>query len=81
MNPQSAVIEFIRNDLGYDGPLDANMNLLDAQILDSFNVVQLAMFVQQKFQIELEGEDLTRANLSSLNSIEALIERRKSASG
>lgn len=79
MNPQDVVVEFIRSDLGYAGPLDASMNLLEAQILDSFNVVQLAMFVQQKFQIELEGEDLTRSNLSTLNSIGALIERRRAA--
>lgn len=78
-NPQDAVIEFIRNDIGYTGPLDASMDLLEAQILDSFNVVQLAMFLQQRFRIELEGEDLVRSNLSTLAAIAALVDRRQTA--
>lgn len=77
--PQDAVIEFIRNDIGYTGPLDPSMDLLEAQILDSFNVVQLAMFLQQRFQIELEGEDLVRSNLSTLAAIAALVDRRQAA--
>lgn len=77
--PQDAVIEFIRNDIGYTGPLDPSMDLLEAQILDSFNVVQLAMFLQQRFQIELEGEDLVRSNLSTLAAIAALVDRHQAA--
>lgn len=68
---------FIRDTIGYAGKLDPNLDLLDAQILDSFNIVELAMFVQEQFDVELEAEDLVRANLSTLASIVALIERRK----
>ena len=52
---------------------------LDAKILDSFSIVQLAVFVQERFGVELEADDLTRANLATLSSIVALIDRRKAA--
>lgn len=74
-----ALSEFIRREIGYDGTLDADMDLLEAHVLDSFNIVQLAMFVQQRFDVELEAEDLVRANLSTLSSISTLIERKRAA--
>jgi acyl carrier protein len=71
--------EYIRNETGYDGELDADADLLEGKILDSFNIVELAMFIQDRFEIELEAEDLVRANLSKLSSMLALIERKKAA--
>lgn len=56
-----ALCGFIREEIGYDGALAVDMDLLQAQVLDSFNIVQLAMFVQQRFEVELEAEDLVRA--------------------
>ena len=53
-------------------------DLLEARILDSFSIVQLAMFVQQRFDVRLEAEDLTRADLATLDSVPAcLIDKRK----
>lgn len=69
--------DYIRSESGYPGELDPDADLLEANVLDSFSIVQLAVFVQEKFGIELEADDLTRANLASLNSIVKLIERRK----
>jgi acyl carrier protein len=71
--------EYIRSESGYKGPIDPHVDLLDANVLDSFSVVQLAMFVQERFCVELEAEDVTRTNLASLSSIVALIERRRNA--
>ena len=40
---------------------------------------ELGVFVQDRFNLELDGEDLTRENLATLTSISALIAKRKSA--
>ena len=69
--------EYIRNELGYDGPLDPELDLLEEQILDSFSIVQMAMHIQDAFGVELEADDLVRENLSKLSSITALIQKRK----
>ena len=71
--------DYVRDESGYKGKLDPDADLLDANILDSFSIVQLAVFIQQRFGVELEAEDLTRANLGTLSSIVALIDRRKAA--
>ena len=73
----SVLCEYVRNESGYKGPLDPDVDLLDARILDSFSIVQLAMFVQERFQVELEADDLTRANLATLSNILALIDKRR----
>jgi len=71
--------EFIRRESGYDGPLDPSVDLLDATILDSFSIVNLAVFVQEEFGVEFEPEDFIRANLATLSAIVALIDKRKAA--
>ncbi len=71
--------EYIRSETGYGGPLNVNDDLLEAGILDSFNIVSLAMFAQERFGVEFEAEDLVRDNLASLARLEALIRLRAAA--
>ena len=73
--------DYVRSESGYKGDLDPEADLLDANILDSFSIVQLAMFIQERFDVELDAEDLTRANLTTLTNIVALIDKRKAAAG
>ena len=75
------IAEYIRGESGHTGPLDPEADLLQAKILDSFSIIQLAMFIQERFEVELEAEDLTRENLASLAAMVALIDRRKAAAG
>lgn len=72
-----AIAEYIRNEMAYEGEIDPDVDLLDEQILDSFSIVQVAMFIQEYFEIELEAEDLNRDNLASLNNIMALVNSRR----
>lgn len=67
---------YIRDEVGYQGELDMDADLLDARILDSFSVVELAAYIQSDFDVELEAEDLTRENFASLSSMIALIKKR-----
>ena len=78
MNDTVAVlVEYIRNETGFAGELSADDDLLKAGVLDSFNIVSLALFAQERFEVELEPEDLVRDNLAKLSSLAALIERRR----
>jgi acyl carrier protein len=71
--------EYIRTEAGYEGELDPDLDLLEKQILDSFSIVQWALFIQERFRIELEAEELVRDNLSSLAKVIALIDSKRSA--
>lgn len=78
MRPEIQVLaDYVRRESGHDGAIDPALDLLDANILDSFSIVQLAVFIQEEFGVELEGEDFARANLASLDSMVALIDRRR----
>jgi acyl carrier protein len=70
---------WIRRETGYDGDLRTDADLLEAKILDSFNIVELALFIQEHFGIELEPEELVSANLSRLSSMLRLINEKRAA--
>ena len=69
--------DYIRQESGYAGALDPEIDLIEGNILDSFSIVQLAVFIQDRFGVELEAEDFGRAHLATLSSIVALIDRRR----
>jgi acyl carrier protein len=69
--------EYIRRETGYKGELHPDADLLEGKILDSFNIVELAMFIQERFEIDLDAEDLVRSNLARLSAIVGLIERKR----
>src|SRR5258708_39812009 len=73
--------DYVRSESGYKGNLNPEADLLEAKILDSFSVVQLVMFIQERFKVEFEAEDLTRASLATLSNIVALIDKRKATAG
>ncbi len=70
--------DYIKNDIGYDGDISPETDLLKSQVMDSFSIVQMAIFVQDHFGIEFDAEDLVRENLSTLARVVELIQRKKS---
>lgn len=78
MSSEAEVLaEYIRNEIGFYGPLREADDLLATGVLDSFSIVSLAMFAQQRFGVEFEAEDLIRENLASLARLAELIRQRK----
>ncbi len=66
---------FMTESLGCDSDIDPEIDLLETQVLDSFNIVEVAMFIQENFRIELDAEDITRENFARLSGMVALIEK------
>jgi acyl carrier protein len=71
------LVDYIRRETGHGGPIGPDDDLLKAGVLDSFSIVSLALFAQEHFGVELDGEDLVRDNLACLSALVALIERRR----
>lgn len=67
---------YILSEVGHEGSIDADADLLEEHILDSFSIVQMAVFIQQRFDIELDADDLVRANLCKLSSMVAMIDKK-----
>ncbi|MGA7460807.1 MAG: acyl carrier protein [Candidatus Korobacteraceae bacterium] len=77
MSELQILSDYIRSETGYEGELSPELDLLEKHILDSFNIVQWAMFIQEQFKIDLEAEELVRQNLSSLSRVMALIDSKR----
>ena len=57
--------------------ITADTELNEQGLLDSMATTQLVLFIEQEFHIEVQEDDLVDGRLSSLASIEQLIEDRK----
>lgn len=50
-------------------------------VIDSQGVIEVVSFVQQRFKIEIEDEDVTPDNLATLKSLVALVEKKLRSKG
>lgn len=71
------IVNYIRDELAHDGELTPDLNLLEEQILDSFSIVQVALFLQEEFDVELEAEDLQQENLATISRMLELVARKR----
>jgi acyl carrier protein len=78
---QSRIQEFrrfvVENYLfGKDERLGNDDSFLDSGIIDSTGILELVMFLQNTYGIEVYDEELIPENLDSINRLEAYIERK-----
>jgi D-alanine--poly(phosphoribitol) ligase subunit 2 len=55
---------------------DTGTNLFEAQIIDSFGFVELVRFLESEFQVAIQDNDLLTGELTSINSMVNLVEKR-----
>lgn len=66
---------------GQDGQLRNDDSFLESGVIDSTGVLELVAFLQEKFQVTIEDDDLVPANLDSIERVTRFIERKLAASG
>ncbi len=72
-------IFLIENFLLGQGTIDNDASLLESGIVDSTGIVEVASFLENRFGIELDDDDLTAANLDSIDRIAAFVGRKQAA--
>ena len=60
-------------------PYSDSASFLNEGILDSMNVLQLVMFVEKRFGIKVNDEDIVPENFDSVANLFAYIQRRVGA--
>jgi acyl carrier protein len=65
---------------GRSEALDDNAPLL-GNVIDSTGVIELIVFVQERFAISVDDEEVTSDNLGSVKSIVAFIEKKLQSKG
>ncbi len=66
-------ILFSRN--GYPYPKDASF--LENGIIDSMNVLELVMFVEEKFKVKVEDSEIVPDNFDSVSKLASYITSKK----
>ena len=56
--------------------LDGNDSLLEQGLIDSTGVLELVSFIENKFEIKVEDDDLVPDNLDTINRLIAFIETK-----
>ena len=54
-------------------------NLMSTGIVDSVNIIQLVIFIEAEFQIQLESRDLINDNFKTLENMVQFVSKRKTA--
>lgn len=60
--------------------LKGDESFLKSGIIDSTGVLELVAFLEEKFQVKVEDEDLIPANLDSINAITRFVESKRATS-
>ena len=57
--------------------IDADENLISSGLIDSFSLMDLALFIEDTYGVRIEHTELNSDTFDSLNQLAALIESRK----
>jgi acyl carrier protein len=65
---------FLFSENGFD--LGDDVSFLDEGIVDSTGTLELVMFVEETFNIEVEDDEIEPENFDSINNLMAYIKRK-----
>lgn len=63
--------------LGKDSGFDNGESLLESGVIDSTGIMHVVAFLEERFGITVEDEDMIADNLESVNRIAAFVERKQ----
>jgi len=76
------ITQFVSSELlqGSAAQIGADEPLIENGILTSLQTVELVMFIEDKFDVEIEPELVDEENFRTLNSVASLVEGKLGAS-
>ena len=85
MQHDQEIINIVRQELsrafcipfGDNGMADET-NLVEANMIDSFGLVELVVFLESRFNIHLSDEEMMSSDLTSVAGIAALVRKKQS---
>lgn len=71
MDKLKAILEEIRPDVDFE----KEENLVDGNVLDSFDIITLVARISEDMGIEIDVDDILPENFNSLKAMEKLLEK------
>jgi len=78
MDSKAMIQEFILTQIvkNYDKKeIEDTEPLIESGIIDSLAIMKLLSFIEEKFQLQIAGDDLIEENFETLNAITQLVEK------
>jgi acyl carrier protein len=71
MTTEKAIIDYIMNELavGRSKQIELGDDLFSSGVLDSLGVLQLVLFIEEQFGVEVPDEDVVFENFQSVSAI------------
>ena len=69
---------YVGEEIIQDGNSDVlteNGSLLESGMIDSLGIIQLVSFIEENYQIKIDGEELIQENFETLRSISDMVSR------
>jgi acyl carrier protein len=78
MQPKSEIRNFIVENFlyGQDNGLGDDVSFLQKGLMDSTGILELLSFIEEKYGISIDDEELIPDNFDSLNKLSAFITRK-----
>ncbi|HMN25709.1 MAG TPA: acyl carrier protein [Ignavibacteriaceae bacterium] len=78
MDRINIVKEFIIDNFlyGEEEPLELETDFFDKGIVDSTGVIEVVSFLEEKFNISVDDDELIPENLSSLKNIDQFLQKK-----
>jgi len=56
--------------------LDPDKSLIESGVMDSTGVLELVMFLEERFSIQIDDEELVPENLDTINNLVAFLKKK-----
>src|SRR5262245_19772005 len=76
MDPRKELEEFLTTAAGHPTSINFEDDLLALGVLDSLTIMQLTSFIEERFSIRLELDDISPDHFRNLRSLMELIDRK-----
>ena len=80
MDTRDSLRTLVIEDLQWQGTreeLTDDLPLIDASVLDSFDMLRLVSLIEARFGIQIRDEDLVPRNFGTINSLAAFVDGRR----
>ena len=80
MEIKESIKEFIINELLVDNStvtIENDTQLISSGLINSISTLELVVFIEETFSIELDAHEVNKENLETLNIIEKFINTKK----
>ncbi len=70
------LVDYLNRDPRVDGSIEPDTELVESGRIDSLAILDLVVFVEERFGVSLTADDLTPQNLASVSALASLVSNR-----